>query len=120
MMGASGPPGRAEGAPAIRLAIAKDQDAAGDQREREQRADIGEVGERADVEKPGRNSDDEARHPSGKVRGAIVRMHAAEDARQQAVARHREPHARLSELKDQQGRDHAHERAEQDDQADAA
>jgi hypothetical protein len=45
-------------------------------------------------------------------------MDAAEDVGQQAVARHGEPDAGLAELKDQDRRDHAHERAEQHGEAD--
>ena len=37
---------------------------------------------------------------------------------EQAVARHREPDARLAELEDENRRDHAHECAEQNDEAD--
>ena len=37
---------------------------------------------------------------------------------QQAVARHGEPDARLAELVDEDGRDHAHERAEEHDEPD--
>src|SRR6266852_2578022 len=44
-------------------------------------------------------------------------MNAAEYFRKKSVAGHREPNPRLSDLKDEQRRDHAHQRANQDDQA---
>ena len=64
---------------AVRLAIAQDEHADGDQHKGEQRADVGEVGDGADVEQAGGNADDESRHPGGKRRGAELRVHAAED-----------------------------------------
>ena len=45
------------------------------------------------------------------------RVDTAKNTRQQAVARHRKPHARLAQLEDQQRGDHAHQSADQDDQA---
>jgi len=42
-MGASGPPGRAEGAVTVWFAVAKDEDAGRDERECEKRTDVGEV-----------------------------------------------------------------------------
>ena len=39
-------------------------------------------------------------------------VHFGESAWEKTVARHRKPHARLPELIDQQGRDHAHQRAD--------
>ncbi len=44
-------------------------------------------------------------------------MNAAEYFWKKSVAGHREPNARLPNLKDEQRRDHAHQRANQDDQA---
>ena len=44
-------------------------------------------------------------------------MDAAEDARQQAIARHRKPNARLPQLKNQQRGNHPQQRADQYDQA---
>src|ERR1700685_464281 len=46
-------------------------------------------------------------------------MDAAENARKQSIARHREPDARLTELKHEQRRDHAHESADKNNEADA-
>ena len=120
MIGAIGPPGARKARLPVRFAVAQDQDAAGDQSEREQRADIRKVGERADIEQSRGNADDEARHPGGKIGRAEARMHAAENAGQQSVARHGKPDARLPELKNEQRRDHAHQRADQNDQAHAA
>ena len=42
-------------------------------------------------------------------------MHAAENFGKESVARHGEPDARLADLEDQQGRDHSHQRADEDD-----
>ena len=39
-------------------------------------------------------------------------VHLRERAREETVARHGEPHAGLTELVDEQGRDHAHQRAD--------
>ena len=49
---------------------------------------------------------------------AEARMDAGEDLGQQAVARHGEPDARLAKLIDEDGGDHAHEGAEENDQPD--
>ena len=117
-IGASKAAGSAKRTRAIRFAKAQDQDAAGDQREGEQRADIREVRESADVEKPGRNADEKAGDHRGEVGSAKALVDAAENAGKQSVARHREPHAGLAELKDKQRRNHAHQRADENDQLD--
>ena len=65
---------------------------------------------------PAGNADHEARHPGADVRRLVARMHAREDVGQQAVARHREPDARLPVLEHQQRRQHAEQRAGGDDQ----
>ena len=46
-----------------------------------------------------------------------LRVDAAEDRGQQAVAGHGEPDARLAELEDEDGRDHAHQGADENEQA---
>ena len=61
------------------------------------------------------------RMPATQVAKAGVRnlgWSAGEDVGQQAVAGHGEPDARLAELEDEDGRDHADERAEEDDEPD--
>ncbi len=120
MIGASKPPGARKRARPVRLAVPQDQHAARDQRERKQRADIRKIGERADVQQARRNADHESRHPRGKIRRAESCVHAAEYSGQQSVARHGEPDARLPKLKNEQRRNHAHQRSEQYHQFDAA
>ena len=71
--GMTGPPGTTKAAMAVRLAIAQDDDADGDQDEGEERADVGEVGEGADVEEAGGNGDDESGDPGGEGRCAEER-----------------------------------------------
>ena len=115
--GDHGPAGDDETAAAFRLANAQDNDADRDQDEGEECADVGKVGEGADVEKAGRNGDQDARDPGGKRRRAEERMDVGEDLGQQAVAGHGEPDARLADLVDENRRDHAHEGAQQDHQA---
>ena len=102
---------------AVGLAIAEDEHADGDQHKGEQGADVGQVGDGADVKQAGGNADDESRDPGGESRGAELGVDAAEDAGQQAVAGHGEPDAGLAELKDEDGRDHAQQRADENDQA---
>ena len=107
-----------ETAAAVRVAITQDDDADGDEDEGEEGADVGKVGESADVEEAGGNGDDDAGDPGGEGGRAEERMYVGEDFGQQAVAGHGEPDARLADLVDEDRRDHAHERAEQDDKAD--
>ena len=66
-MGMNGVQGTRKAARAVRLPLAQNQHADGDQHEGEERADIGEVGQRADVEDARRNGDEESRHPGGDI-----------------------------------------------------
>src|SRR5262245_45436718 len=100
---------RVERTMAIRFAIAQDEHAGGNQREREQRPDVGEVGESANVEQAGGDSHHEASDPGGKIWRQIASVDAAEDPRKEPVAGHGEPDARLADLEDEQGGDHAHQ-----------
>ena len=84
--GKDGTEGGAEGAVALRLAIAQDEDGDGDEDEGEEGADVGEVGNGADVEQPGGDADHESGDPGGDGGRAEAGMDAAEDGGQQAVA----------------------------------
>ena len=116
--GMTGPQRDAESAMALGLAYAQDEHAGGDEHEGEERADVGEIGERADVEQAGGNGDDDPGDPCGDGGRAEARMDAGRRGGQQAVAGHGEPDARLADLEDQDGRDHAHDRADEDDEPD--
>src|SRR5664280_997067 len=107
----------AESAAAFRFAIAQAEDSDGDQYESEQSADVRKVRYSTDVEQTGGNADCESCDPGGEGRCAELRVDAAEDRWQQAVAGHGKPHARLAELEDEDGRNHAHERTDQNKQA---
>src|ERR1035438_6104945 len=109
--------GNAEAAAALRLADAQHDDADGNQNEGEECADVGEVGQGADVEETGGNGDRESRHPGGEGRGAEDWVDVREDLGQQAVAGHGEPDTGLSELIDEERREHSHDGAEEDDEA---
>src|ERR1039457_1458086 len=104
----------AEAAVAIRLALAQDEHTDGDQEEGEEGTDVGEIGDGADVQKAGGNAYHKPRYPGGHGRGAELGVDAAEDGRQQAVAGHGEPDARLAKLEDENGGDHAQNSANQD------
>lgn len=116
--GNDGAAGNNKAAMADRLAEAKNDDADGDEDEGEKGADVGEVGEGADVEQARGNGDHEAGDPGGERGRAEEGMDAGEDAGQEAVAGHGEPDPGLADLVDEDGGDHSHERAEQDDEAD--
>ncbi len=68
--GKTGPERGTEGAVTFRFAVAKDEDRDGDQDEREEGADVGEVGDGADVEQAGGDADDESCDPGGDGGGA--------------------------------------------------
>src|SRR5215831_18225027 len=101
------PAGSAEGAMAVGLAIAEDQHACRNQRKGKKSADVGKIGEGPDVEQTGRNSHHKAGDPGGKIGSQIAAVNAAEDFWEEAVAGHGEPDARLADLKNEQGTDHA-------------
>ena len=63
--------------------------------------------------------DDDAGDPGADVGRLVLRVHAREHAGEQAVARHREPDARLAVLRDQNSAEHAQQRADGDDEAEA-
>ena len=92
---------------ALGLLPAQDEHPDGHQNEGEERADVGHLGERADVEQARGDGDQDSRDDGGEPRRAEARVDGAELVRQQAVARHGKPDARLAVLADQDGRDHA-------------
>src|SRR5260370_18907890 len=97
----------------IGLAIAEDQDAAGNKREGKQRSDIREISESRYIEKTSGNSHNKSSHPGGEVWRLVAPMDAAKNPGEKAVPGHGEPHARLANLEHQQRGDHSHERADQ-------
>ena len=98
---------------ALGILVAQNNDAEGDQHEREECADVRHRRKRSHVEEPRRDGDEHAGDPGGEGRCPKTRMDSAEDVRQQAVARHGEPDARLPELKDEDRRDHSDERSDE-------
>ena len=107
----------AERSRTVRLLPAQHDHAGRHDDEREQRADVGQLGEGVDVPQARRDSDQKSGDPGPHVRGSKCFVHFAERLRQQTVARHREPDARLSVLTHQQRRNHPRERARADDHA---
>src|SRR5262249_22311886 len=93
--------GRPEGAFAVRFAIAKDENSRGDEREREESADVREIGERADIKKACRNAHNKAGNPRGEIWGEIATVNTAEDLWEEPVAGHGEPDTRLTNLEDE-------------------
>ena len=91
-----------ETARAVRLRAPQNQHGQRHQYKGKERADVGEVGKRPDVEDPRGNGHRNSSHPRGNVRGPESRVDVREGFRQQAVARHRKPDARLAELVDEQ------------------
>src|SRR5438094_301144 len=112
------PSGRAKGSMAIGFAVAENQHASGHQSESKQRSNVREIGEGSDVKETRGNAYDEAGHPGGEIRRLKARMDAAKNTGEKTVARHSEPNTRLADLEDEQGRDHPHERANQNHQPD--
>ena len=86
----------------------------GDQNKGKKGADVGEVRHGADVQQAAGNADHKASDPGGHCGGAEARVDAAEDGGQQTVARHGKPDARLAQLEDEDGRDHAQHGADED------
>ena len=70
-----------------------------DQNEREERADIGQVGELTDVRNHRDDANNNSRPDGGDVRCAEARMNFGKICRQQTVAGHRHENARLPKLK---------------------
>src|SRR6185312_13032985 len=94
--------------------VAQDEDSGGDENERKESADVGEVGERADVEQAGGDADDKSGDPGGDVGGAEARVDFGEDFGQQAVTGHGKPDAGLSDLEDENGGDHTEHGSDDD------
>src|SRR4051794_10582001 len=93
-----GAAGDAEGAFAVRVLHAQDDDADADQQEREQRSDVGQIDHRVERREKRRDPDENAGDDRGYVRRPELRMDAREERRQQTVARYGEEDARLAEL----------------------
>src|SRR5215467_4495414 len=117
--GSKGAAGSSKGTMAVWFAVAENQNAGGDQRECEKRADVGKIGESSDVQKTRRYSHNKPCHPSGEIRRLVTRVDAAENSWKKTVARHGKPYASLTNLEHEQRGDHAHERANQHDQPNA-
>src|SRR5208337_2886865 len=77
-------------------------------------ADVRQVGDGADVQQSAGDADYESGYPGRYVGSSEFGVNVAEDIRQQAVAGHGEPDARLAELKDENRGDHAQQCANED------
>ena len=113
-MGMTGPEGDAEAAAAGGVFVAEDDDADGDQDEGEEGADVRHLREGADVQQAGGDGDEDAGDPGGEGGGAELGVDARKDVGEELVAGHGEPDSRLTQLKDQNGTDHADDGSEQD------
>src|ERR1035437_993427 len=116
--GEDGAAHEAEGAVTFGLLAAQDEDSDGYQDEGEQCTDVGHLGQAPHVKYSCRNRDEDAGDDGGEGRCTEARVNFAEGVGQQAVARHGEPDARLAVLADQDGGDHAHEGADEDEEPD--
>ena len=100
------------------ILVAKNDDADGDKDEGEEGSDIGHFGEGADVEDSGGDGDEDSGKPGGEGGCAEFRVEPGEGVGEKAVAGHSEPDARLAELEDEDGADHANERSDKDEETD--
>src|SRR5580704_15692806 len=98
------------------IAITQDDYADRNQHERKERTDVGKIGERANIQKASRNANQKTSNPGCGCWSSKTRMHTTEKPGQQAVAGHRKPDSRLSQLEYQQRRNHAHHCAEENTQ----
>src|SRR2546430_232215 len=103
----------------IGFPVTENQNAASDQRESKKGANVRKIREGSNVQKTRGDSHDQTGDPGREIRSLIARMNAPKNSREKAVSRHGEPDTRLANLKDKQRRDHARERANQDDQPNA-
>src|ERR1700688_2017508 len=109
----SNPAGRAKATMAARIAVAQNNHSNRNQGKGEEGADVRKIGECADIENSGRNANHKTGNPSGGRGRAEPGMDASKKLREEPVPRHGEPYPGLSELKDQQRRNHSHHGAEQ-------
>src|SRR5579884_1789118 len=103
-----------EAAGTVGIGAAEETDAEGNENEGEESADVGEVGGVSDVDDAGGNSNGEAGDPGGPVWSLKFRVDLGKELGEKAITGHRVPDAGLSVLEDEDGRDHAHERADDD------
>ena len=85
-----------EAASPVRLAAAQHQYADRNQNKGKECTDVGELREQPYVKKPGWDRHQQACHPSSHSGCTKLRMHFAEAVRQQPVAGHCKPYARLA------------------------
>ncbi len=101
------------------IRVTEHDDTQTDEREREQRPDVGQVVCLRGVTHERRKRDDDAGERRGHVRDSVLGVDARRPFRQQAVARHGKENPRLPILEHQEHRRHRHRRAERDDPPDA-
>src|ERR1017187_8557126 len=88
----------AESAWPLRLLAAQHDHPGGNYDESEQRPDIRQIREPIDIENAGRYAHHQSRDPRADVRRLMLRVYLRKHFRQQSIARHGEPDARLSVL----------------------